>query len=82
MELSFNELVNETKNTYQFYSWQQLIQYTEDSRNKFFKFLHFLKENDNKKEYGFKRSPYEKHNPLIWEAVHPIFLWKNIVQDI
>lgn len=77
MELSLAEINEKTKNTIQFYSWEQLINIVEESRKYFFKFLNFLKENDYRKEYGFRIIPFEKHNPLIWEAVHPIFFMEK-----
>ena len=77
MELPLDELYYETSDTFKFYSWEKLINFFEDAYKKHNTFLFFLKENDYKNEYGFKKSPYGKHNPLIWEAAHPIFFMEK-----
>lgn len=71
MDLSYKEITELTKNTHIFYNNEQLIEILESTKQKFLCFLEKILFNSNYN--GYEKSPIEDHNPLLWEAGHPIF---------
>ena len=73
MELSRKEIFDQTKNTVKLFNNKQIINYFEDAKNKYMKFLFFLNWDIDKK----KQSSEDSHNPMIWESVHPVFFMEK-----
>ena len=81
MDLSYKEITELTKNTHIFYNNEQLIQILESTKQKYLCFLEKILFNSNYN--GYEKSPIEDHNPLLWEAGHPIFFMeKNCVRHL
>ena len=71
MELNLKDLNCILQNTHIKYSNANLKLLFKDSKDKYFKFLKPILENP--KYNGIEKSTLEEHNPLLWEAGHPIF---------
>jgi len=73
MELSRKEIFNRTKHTIKLHTNRQLIRLLEATQIKVLDFLFFL----NWEVDYIKKSTIEEHNPIIWEAIHPIFFMEK-----
>lgn len=71
MELSYKEIEQLTKNTTIFYNNKQIIDILKSTKQKYLCFLEKILFNSNYN--GYEKSSIEDHNPLLWEAGHPIF---------
>jgi gamma-glutamyl hercynylcysteine S-oxide synthase len=79
MELSYKEIKYRTRETNIFYNNKQLIELLESTKQKYVCFLDKILLNSNYS--GYEKSLIECHNPLLWEAAHPIFfIEKNCVR--
>ena len=71
MELTYKEIDYYTNKTKIFYTNNQLKQFFIDTKNKYFCYLNSIF--NNIKYNGLEKSHIENHNPILWEAGHPIF---------
>lgn len=73
MELSRKEIYAKTRNTIKHYNNRQIIRILEEIKYKYLKFLFFLNWDIDK----VTKSVKEDHNPMIWEACHPVFFMEK-----
>ena len=73
MELSRKEIYAKTRNTIKLFTNRQLVMILDNTKEKWKQFLFFL----NWKIDSIKKSTIEEHNPIIWEAIHPVFFMEK-----
>ena len=73
MELSRKEIYAKTRNTIKQLNNRQIIRILEEIKYIYLKFLFFLNWDIDK----VTKSVKEDHNPMIWEACHPVFFMEK-----
>ena len=73
MELSRKEIFARTRHTIKQFNNRQLVRILDNTKQTYLKFLYFLKWDIN----TIKKSTKEGHNPIIWEAIHPVFFMEK-----
>ena len=71
MDLPFSDIKLLTQDTKIFYNNKQLISFFKETKLKYIQFLDLIL--NNPKYNGLEKNNIESHNPLLWEAAHPIF---------